>query len=188
MSINLSVLLNFAALQLGWLGCVTAAANGLPWAGTLLILALLAAHLWQAPAPAPEVKLILATGALGFLLDSLQVTLGLLRFPSGTLVDGTAPYWIVSLWMQFGSALNFSLRWLKRRYLLAALFGATGGPLAFYAGHRLGGVTFFDPPWLSLAVLALVWAGAMPLLVRWSLRWDGNRPRAMALSTPASPA
>ena len=94
-----------------------------------------------------EAKLLLAAASLGLLLDSLQLNLGLFRYPSGTPVTGLAPPWIVALWLQFATLLHFGLRWLAGRYLLAAALGFVGGPLSFWvrlavrlpgAGLRVG--------------------------------------------------
>jgi hypothetical protein len=49
------------------------------------------------------------------------------------------------MWIAFATTLNVSMRWLRGRPELALLFGAVGGPLAFYAGERLGAVTVHRP-------------------------------------------
>ena len=60
------------------------------------------------------------------------------RFASGVWAQGWAPYWMVALWGAFATTLNHSLRWLTRRPVFAALFGAVGGPIAYSAGVQLG--------------------------------------------------
>ena len=72
----------------------------------------------------------------------------------------------------FATTLNVSLKWMKRRYLLAAVFGGLGGPLAYYAGHRLGAVGFSDIQTALLAV-GIGWAFIMPLLMLLAERFDG---------------
>ena len=80
---------------------------------------------------------------------------------------------LLPMWMIFATTLNLSLRWLKGRWWLGTLFGAVGGPLAYYAGYKLGGVDFYQPMWLSLAALGVVWAVAMPSLMYLADRFDG---------------
>jgi len=58
-----------------------------------------------------------------------------------------------------------SLGWLRDRYLLATLFGAIGGPLAYYSGAKLG-ATETLPTTGGLLILALGWGVMTPLLVR----------------------
>jgi hypothetical protein len=177
-------LLNFALFQLGWLACVLGGAWQLPWLGTAIAAAIVGWHLHIAARPRGELQLLLMAGALGATWDSLLVTAGLLIYPSGTLIAGTAPHWIVAMWMLFATTLNLSLDWLKGRYLLSVLAGAAGGPLAFYAGMRLGGVYMPDPQ-AALLVLAAGWAVMMPLLAWLAQRFDGVRetcpaPQALA--------
>lgn len=164
---------NFATFQINWFACVLGGAHGLPWLGTGFALALIAVHLAWVARPRPELTLIVLTGLLGATLDSAWVSLGLLEFPSGILIEGTAPHWIVAMWMAFATTLNITFRWLKGRLLLAGLLGTVGGPLAYYAGAELGGVSFPSPA-LSLSALALSWGLAMPALIALSHRFDGT--------------
>jgi hypothetical protein len=82
---------------------------------------------------------------------------------------------MVALWVAFATTLNASMNWLKGRRLLAFVFGAVGGPLAYFAGAKLGGVTFHDPA-MALAALALGWAIITPVLVLIAQRLNGRRP------------
>lgn len=167
-----AVILNALIFQLGWFCCVLAGANLMPWLGTLAAMLIVAWHLTNATRPARESLLILIVGMLGGLWDSLLVYTGLLQYPSGTLIAGTAPHWIVAMWLLFATTLNVSLRWLKRRLVLAALIGALAGPVAYFAGSKLGGVQIRDLP-LALTALALGWSFLMPLLMTLSNRLDG---------------
>jgi len=166
---------NALAFQLGWFACVLGGANQLPWAGTLAAVFIAAWHLSRAQRPGRELTLLAAVGALGAVWDSLLVAAGWLTYPSGTLLTNTAPHWIVAMWVLFASTLNVSLRWLRGRWLMAALLGATAGPLAYYAGAKLGGVVIAEPlP--GFIALAAGWAIFMPLLIKLSSRLDGMRP------------
>ncbi|MDX2170364.1 MAG: DUF2878 domain-containing protein [Deltaproteobacteria bacterium] len=166
--------LNFALYYAGWFACILGPAWGYPWSGTLIALALLGVHLSLARRRRDEIELMLWAAGLGTLVDSAQIALGLLTFPLGSLVAWLPPPWMIVLWMQFAGTFHFSLQWLKRRPLTAALFGAVGGPLAFMAGARLGVVVFHPAVWPSLLSLAVVWALAMPLLLALAARHDGR--------------
>ena len=89
------------------------------------------------------------------------VASGWVSYPSGQWHAALAPYWIVAMWIGFATTLNVSLGWLKGRYWLATLFGAAGGPLAYLAGAKLGGITLVSSDAAPLA-LALGWAAIMP--------------------------
>jgi hypothetical protein len=166
------ILANFLAFQFGWFACVLGGAYGLPWLGSGIAAAIVAWHMTHAARPRQELTLVLIAGAIGAVWDSALVTLGWISYPSGTLLPGTAPHWMVALWMLFATTLNVSLAWLKRSALLAALFGAIGGPLAYYGGAKLGALGFVAPT-PALVALALGWGLVTPLLIRLATRFDG---------------
>ena len=159
------ILVNLAAFQLGWFACVLGAAHGVPWAGTVVALAIVAWHVTRAARPRAELVLVLIAAGIGALWDSGLSALGWIFYPSGVLIEGAAPYWIVAMWMLFATTLNSSLAWLRRNLPLAAAFGALGGPLAYLGGAKLGALTFGAQE-AALVALALGWAVATPLLLR----------------------
>jgi len=176
----MNVWLNIAAFQVGWFACVLGAARGMPWAGTAIALAVVAMHLYLAPQGRHQALLILFAAVLGLLADTILMSGGWLAFTSGMLVPGAAPHWMVALWMVFATTINVSLNWLKNRWLLAVVFGAAGGPLAYYSGAKLGAVTLTDPV-AALVAVGVAWALAMPLLLVLAERFNGAlRPKKMA--------
>lgn len=165
-------IVNFVAFQAAWFACVLGAANDLALLGTLAVVAAVGLHLWLAPRPGPELRLIGAAVAIGVAWDSAVVLLGLMTYPTGTFIPGVAPHWIIAMWALFATALNLSLGWLKGRPVLAVLLGAIGGPLAYFAGHRLGAIDAADLP-LALFVQGVGWAVLMPVLAWLAARWNG---------------
>ncbi len=171
----MKIVLNVVAFQIGWFACVLGAAYAMPMAGTAIALTIVLLHVLRAPRPWHEAILAAIAVALGALLDSSLMMLGLVQFSAGVFVGGLAPHWMLALWTLLAITLNISMRWLKGRDVMGALFGAIGGPLAYYAGQRLGALQLIDLP-LALTVLALGWAIALPALVRLSQRFDGYAP------------
>ena len=170
-----TIIINALLFQAGWLCCVLAGANHLPWLGTFTALLIVTWHLGNAIDARRELLLILIAGTIGAIWDSLLVYAGWFMYPSGTLLAGTAPHWIVAMWLLFATTLNVSLRWLKQRMLLSAVLGAVAGPAAYYAGYKLGGVLITDLA-IAMGSLALGWALFMPLLMSLSNRLDGIKP------------
>jgi len=158
--------------QVGWFACVLSAARGGPWLGVLVVLVLVAVHLWRVERPLDECKLLLTVLVMGGLWDSFLVRVDLLEYPSGMVVPGFAPYWIPALWLLFAAQVNTTYEWLKKRLWLASLLGAIAGPLSFRAGVSLGALRFVDPV-VSLSALAVGWAVILPLIIRLSRRWNG---------------
>lgn len=175
----MTVLINIVVYQLCWIACILGGANGMPLLGVVAVALAVAYHLYRAEQARPELILIGAAALVGAIWDSLLVAAGWLVYPSGTLLAGTAPYWIVALWVIFATTLNVSLRWFKQHLVLAALFGAAGGPLAYYAGARLGGVEFTDAT-VALTALGLGWTVLMPAMMWLARRYNGYRELAPA--------
>lgn len=172
----MAVLSNVLLFQIGWLTCVWSAAGNQPWIGVLVIIAVIVAHLRRAPVPKREFQLVLLVLGIGLVFDSFLVSQGWLTYSSGNLVPNLAPYWIVALWGLFTTLLNVSLRWMRGRWITAALFGALGGPAAYYGGLRLGALEFGNLE-AGLTALAVGWAVLMPLLLALSARFDGHPDR-----------
>lgn len=168
-------LVNFAAFQIGWFSAVLGAANEMPWLGPLVFVGVLAIHLRLVSRPDLETGLVIASGVIGFYFDSLLVASNWVTYPSGMVSASFAPYWIVTMWMLFATTLNVSMRWLRDKPVVAAIFGAIGGPLSYLAGAKLGGIVFVDQV-AALAALAIGWGSAMPILMALSKRLDGVQP------------
>ena len=166
LSTRLSKIINVVLYQIGWFSCVLGAAHGFPVSGALGALALVVVHLLLTDARMAEIRLLLAACLLGVMADSLQQATGLFTFKTDPRWPLWLPFWVFIIWAQFATLFRFALHWLAGRYLLGALFGALGGPLAYWGGIRLGAATFGESPLLTLVILALVWALMMPLLLR----------------------
>jgi hypothetical protein len=169
---SMPILVNIVLFQIGWFACVLGAAQGLPWAGTLVAVVIASVHLVYAKRRRAELQLLLLVVTLGFAWDSAVTAMGLMQFSTGRMLSGLAPYWIAAMWLSFATTLNVSLRWLRGRAWLAALLGAVGGPLAYFAGAKLGALSF-PQPLPGLAAQALGWALLMPLLIKLATRFDG---------------
>lgn len=173
----MNLLMNVAAFKLGWISSVVGGAQHLPWLGPVVVFAAVVLHLVRAERPSSEFMLILSCGLIGAVFDSVLVAAGWVTFPSGMFSELMAPYWIVTMWMLFGTTINLSMRFMRGRPLLAAAFGFIGGPLAYLAGHKIGGIQFVDQP-AALAMLAIGWAVMMPLLMQLGERLDGVSPES----------
>ena len=161
--------INISLFKAGWLAAVFSAAASVPFLGTLAIAAAVVTHLARSQNRGGEVRLLAMAAAIGFGWESLLVATGLVQYGAASIIPGTAPYWIVAMWLLFATTLNVAMRWLRKSMVVTAIFGAIGGPLSFLAGQKAGAVSFPDPM-LSLAVIGLGWAVFLPLLVRYATR------------------
>jgi hypothetical protein len=173
MMLKMPVLLtNFILFQIGWFACVLGGANSLPWLGTLIACMIVTYHVYRSNQPDRELLLIVLAIIIGLVWDSLLVWMQLLSYASGMWSENLAPHWIIALWALFATTLNVSLNWLKGRWVIAVISGAIAGPLAYYAGHRLGAVFFSDTS-TALLYLGAGWAVFVPVLVWLAQRLDG---------------
>lgn len=177
----MNMLINILAFKIGWVSSVVGVAIDIPMLGPAAILLAIAIHLLVVNRPVSEFVLIIATGVIGAGVDSIMISAGWLSYPSGTLLAGFSPYWIVAMWMLFATTFNVSFRWLQSKMMLAVLLGALSGPLSYYFGAKFGAVTLNDFT-SSMIALAIGWGALIPallLLAKWldaaPLPVDGHR-------------
>jgi len=171
-----SAILRYVVLgQAGWFICVISAARGAGWIGVLCAAGVVAYHLANAIRPWREARLVGVATLIGWMWESVLVHAGLLAYPNGIVIAGTAPYWMAGLWALFAVQFNVLLVWLGRRWLLAALSGLVAGPLSFRAGAALGAVQFAKTD-AALLALALGWSILLPGMLWLARRWDGMHP------------
>ena len=169
----LRVAANLVLFQLAWFAAIMGGASGygafaaLPAAVVALLHLGLNRSIWRR-----EIWLILGVTLLGLLVETGFIRLGALQYigiEAGTILP---PLWIVALWLAFGTLPNGSLHWLKGRSLLQLILGAVLGPLSYLAGVRLGAATLGEPEGLSIAVIAVGWGLAMPIMFHLAKRLE----------------
>lgn len=157
------LLANFILFQLAWFACVTGAAYGMPWLGVSVTLITTAWHLHQSKRAKPEMLLMFAVLLIGASFDQVMLLLELIVYQQHGWSTSLVPVWILALWLAFASTLNLSLAWLQGRYLIAVIFGASGGPLAYFGAQNIGAVTL--PSSASYIALSIGWAVITPVLL-----------------------
>ena len=116
-------IINFICFQIGWFSAVMSAANKTPWLGVIVIMIIIAVHLFRQKNPFSELILILSIGLLGGILDSIFVYFQWISYPSGHIHENLTAYWIIAMWMSFATTLNISMAWLKNKNILGFIFG-----------------------------------------------------------------
>ncbi len=167
-----NVVINFILYQIGWFACVIGAAKQMPWLGVLVVLLIVIWHLIQANEPERELALLLIVLVIGGTFDQIMLNHQLISYESHGWMANIVPVWILALWAEFVTILNVSLRWMRGRWLIAVLFGAIGGPLAYMGAAKLGAVTLNIMP-NSYIALSIGWAILTPLILRLAEKFDG---------------
>ncbi|WDU61577.1 DUF2878 domain-containing protein [Pseudomonas poae] len=153
----LKTLANAVLFQCGWFACVLGGDSR--W--LLVGLAVLAVHLLWISGGSKEGQVILAVTLLGTVVDTLLRTFGVFHF---TMPGPVIPVWLILLWALLATTLRHCLAWSAEPWWRASLLGALGGPLSYYAGSQLAGVSFGYGTTPTLIGLALLWALLFPLL------------------------
>ncbi len=82
------------------------------------------------------------------------------------------PLWLMVLWAPLGTTLRHCLAWSARPWWRASLLGAVGGPLSYYAGSQLAGVSFGYGTAPTVIGLALLWGLSFPSCIGSPESWD----------------
>lgn len=153
----LKPLANAVLFQCGWFACVLGGNSR--W--LLVAVAAIAVHLLWLSSWSREGQVILAVTLLGTVIDTALRTFGVFHFSMpGPLI----PLWLIVLWALLATTLRHCLAWSARPWWRASLLGAVGGPLSYYAGSQLAGVSFGYGTAPTVIGLGLLWALLFPAL------------------------
>jgi hypothetical protein len=161
-----NILVNLLLFQFGWFVVVMAAANKIELLSIIVVINILAVHVIVVRNYKTEILLIIATGCIGFAVDSILIFFGVFSAVGDVGVEGMAPAWLVALWMLFAITINHSLNWLKGNYFIAVLLGFVFAPVAYFGGHKLGAIIIPAEynPYIAFLTIGVTWAVIMPLL------------------------
>jgi hypothetical protein len=174
-------LANLVGFNLVWFALVIGAAQGLWWPGLAALAVFAIATLATSPWPRSDLKLVAAALGIGLVLETALVQGGIFRYATPVPSPALAPIWMLGLWVNFALSVNHSLGFLSGRVALAAVFGAIGGPLAYWGAARVfGAAEILAPAPLALGVLAVAYGLATPALAELGRRWRGAEEAARA--------
>jgi len=165
------LIINIIPFLIAWFACVLSASKGLPWLGVMITALVLCWHLYQAKNVKMELLLMLCALIIGAAYDQSMLSLGYISYFNNGWSNAIVPVWILALWLAFTSTLNLSLRWMRSKHLIAVIFGAIGGPLAYLGAEKLGAVVLHGAT--SYIALSIGWAVITPLLLLLSSHFDG---------------
>lgn len=155
---------NLIGYQAAWFVAVGFAARGLAWPGMVACLGFAAISYRFSPMKRSDLWLVGTALLCGLLLDGTLAATGWLRY-AAPLPALPGPAWIATLWVAFAMTLQHSLQWLLARPIAALLFGAVGGPLAYWGASRGFHAVEFTMPVHATVLLSVGWGIAMSLLV-----------------------
>ena len=156
----------WVGFQLVWLMCALGAAQGWNAPGVIAAALFIGVLLAKKGRSLSECVTILASGAVGLIAESALMAAELVRFAAPWPSLQLAPAWIVALWLAFGATLS-TIASLLGYYIVikAGVIGFVTGPLAYWAGARLGALEIADSAPLTYLAIGLIWAVALPFLL-----------------------
>jgi Protein of unknown function (DUF2878) len=167
--------INFLLFQGVYTLSLVGVINNVAWIGSLGLAAFAIWHARTAQAAKTDFLLAGIAVVVGLALDTLYMRSGLIAYSGELFWTGIAPLWILVLWANFALTLGGCLSWLRGRLALAALLAATGGPLSYYAGIRLGTATISGDPLVLFSVISVTWGIAVPGLLWLSMLLEQQR-------------
>ena len=180
--------LSLVGYQLVWFTAVIGAARGLAWPGIVGTLVYASCQLSAVRRFKTDLSLMAIAIVMGLLFDSTLIHAGLAIYASPWPSAKLAPAWILALWAAFSLTFTQSLAYLQTRLWLAALLGATGGPLAYLGASRgWHAVNFANPSWRALLCLGIGWGLATPALAWFARRASATAPPASMLPLGSAP-
>lgn len=150
---------------LGWILCLREATLEHSYYGFALVLGFIVYYLYFSSCRKADYLLLSLVLVIGPLSDVLYAKLGLLQYHSVySLSSWIPPLWVFILWGLFGTNIHL-FSWLSRRWWLAMLMGALGGPVSYLSVVRLGGASLLMPLPLTLIAIGGIWAIFLPVFI-----------------------
>ena len=157
----LAIAINVTAFDALWTLAMFGAGKPWWWAAPALIVLSLVVQLRVSPSPRCEACVILGGAFFGTSLDWLGASLGWFHYAPESRAQFLIVFYL--LWVNFGTTLRPSLRWMWRRPLLGGALGAIGGPVAYWVGSRIGAISLGEAEWRGLVWVAAQYGIALPL-------------------------
>jgi hypothetical protein len=158
-------LINLLFFQGVWYVAVLGGETGNQWLGPAGLMLFIISHYYLAETAIADYLLAAMAILIGLIIETAFFRAGLLVYTHSDPANQFAPAWILVLWANFALTMNGCLKWLQKRLLLAAVLGAIGGPLTYFAGIKLGAATAGTSMPIILLVIAVTYALITPLFL-----------------------
>ena len=137
-------ILNALFFYVIWWGCILGIKYSYNYLGPLLAIMAGIIHLIIIFEARKESKIILLCGVLALFVENLHLHSGLLSYEGYVFFEGFfPPLWILCIWMTLAGTLNYSMFFLKDRWILMMLCGGVFGPGCYFFAMK-GGILYFN--------------------------------------------
>ena len=153
---NRKNIINFLVFQVNWAICVFGAAKGYPWLGVIFVLIWVIIHLY--------IHRLFVFIELPVLFFTGLIVNNFIAFPAYAQLGHLSPLWMVALWISFSTTFRHSMSWLRHKYIFASVFAFIGGPLAYFAGQKIGAINGINTL-SSVMAIGIFWALVFPSIL-----------------------
>jgi hypothetical protein len=158
-------LINLLFFQGVWYFAVLGGETGNQWLGPAGLMLFIISHYFLSETAIADYLLAVMAILIGLMIETAFFRADLIIYTHSDPASQFAPPWILVLWANFALTMNGCLKWLQERLLLAAVLGAIGGPLTYFAGIKLGAATAGTSMPIVLFGIAITYALVTPLLL-----------------------
>ncbi len=154
--------------------CYQGAMKGMPWLGYVALFIHVILFLPSTELKQKRLLLAVIVGAVGLLMDTGLYMAGVYGVKEDTrwlLPTPLCPDWIFVLWLNFGFMLYVYWLMLRRSYVFGSLIGIVFAVIIYSNAQRNGLLSLQSPSALSLAIIALLWAIAMPVFTKIAIKF-----------------
>ena len=163
MKLPWSNIANALGYQAVWLATMVSVYMGHFWYGFFTSMVFAGLTLCFGGKAKQDGRIVLIGLTLGVSVDTLFAAGGWIQYAMPWTAISIAPLWIIALWLSFSFTLNHSMAFLRGNYVVAAVFGLIGGPLAYWCADRLFNVIEYGTDISVVMIgLGLCWGIVIP--------------------------
>jgi len=166
----MSKLINYVLFQALWAITIYGVTIGNNWLAPASLLAVMSIHYSFSATFKADLLLAFLAMLVGLTVETALVQFQILDYAQPLPFKQIAPLWTLILWANFALTMNGCLQWLQGRYFSAAILGALGAPLSYFAGIELNAATTGVALVMMLTAVAAIYAVITPtllLLAKW---------------------
>jgi len=114
-----------------------------------------------------RVVITLSVGAIGLLLDTILIVIGIYSVESGArwiLPSPICPEWILALWLNFGLVMPNYLVLMQGKHIRAGLVGFLYAFMVYGGAARNDIIAMPNYGMAGVAIIAVAWAVLLPIM------------------------
>lgn len=158
---GLKTLINLVLVVVGSWVCFYGALHGIYYETTIIVVALLLAHIAIVNYRVAEACIIIMAGIVGSFVEMINSSFGFYHYIEVEESIKLLPTWIILFWFLVGSTARHGLAVFYRKKILLPLIGGVGATIIYFAGSKSGVLHFAPANKTAVALSIVFWALAI---------------------------